>query len=123
MSYVALSLGWWLPGNQVIEPSGSPTATAPSRVVIQPSSEPSGSARGFGFPLYSTSVRKTSPFSRSSAGRTVSSLPVRLYRAPSPWTVTPSTFRPLKSRLKELSPCSARAVITAVPRSCPSAGS
>ena len=43
MSYVALSLGWWLPGNQAIEPVGSPRARAPSAVLSQPSCEPSGS--------------------------------------------------------------------------------
>ncbi len=51
MSYAALSLGWWLPGNQVIEPTGSPTPTAPSSPVIQPSLEPSASVRAFGLPL------------------------------------------------------------------------
>jgi hypothetical protein len=43
MSYVALSLGWWLPGNQAMEPVGSPRARAPSAVLSQPSCESSGS--------------------------------------------------------------------------------
>jgi hypothetical protein len=42
MSYAALSEGWWLPGNQAMEPVGWPSATAPSSVRSQPSCEPSG---------------------------------------------------------------------------------
>lgn len=43
MSYAALSLGWWLPGNQAMDPAGSPRATEPSAVRSQPSFDPSGS--------------------------------------------------------------------------------
>ncbi len=49
-SYAALSDGWWLPGNQVIEPVGSPSASTPSVVRSQPSSEPSGSVTVSGVP-------------------------------------------------------------------------
>ncbi len=48
--YVALSSGWWLPGNQVIAPDGSPSATVPAFPVSQPSSLPSASSRGPGRP-------------------------------------------------------------------------
>ncbi|CAM5732101.1 hypothetical protein SHIRM173S_09335 [Streptomyces hirsutus] len=48
--YVALSKGWWLPGNHAIEPVGWPSATAPSAVRSQPSSEPSGSVTVTGAP-------------------------------------------------------------------------
>jgi hypothetical protein len=34
---VALSIGWSLQGNQVVEPRGCPTTAAPSSVGIQPS--------------------------------------------------------------------------------------
>lgn len=50
MSYDALSLGWLLPGNQAIEPVGSPSATEPSAVLSQPSFDPSGSVMVFGEP-------------------------------------------------------------------------
>ncbi len=50
MSYAALSLGWWLPGNQAMEPVGSPRATEPSAVRSQPSSSPSASVTVFGEP-------------------------------------------------------------------------
>ena len=39
--YVALSVGWSLTGYHVMDPSGSPTTMAPSRVVTQPYSAPS----------------------------------------------------------------------------------
>lgn len=48
--YVALSLGWSLPGNQAIDPTGSPSATDPSAVLSQPSFDPSGSVRVSGEP-------------------------------------------------------------------------
>ncbi|CAM5675518.1 hypothetical protein SCALM49S_01841 [Streptomyces californicus] len=50
MSYAALSLGWWLPGNQVMDPVGSPRATDPSSVGSQPSCAPSASVTGCGEP-------------------------------------------------------------------------
>lgn len=49
-SYAALSEGWWLPGNQVIDPVGSPSPRAPSAVRSQPSSEVSGSVIVSGLP-------------------------------------------------------------------------
>lgn len=49
-SYAALSLGWLLPGNQAIDPVGSPRASAPSSVGSQPSSDSSGSVMVFGDP-------------------------------------------------------------------------
>lgn len=118
-SYVALSEGWWLPGNQAIEPVGSPSPTAPSAVGSQPSSESSGSVMVSGSPEYRTVTRNVSPSFSSSAGRTVSSCPARLNRASRPSTVTSSTSRPLRSRSKADRSRVARAVIVAVPVRCP----
>lgn len=121
--YVALSDGWWLPGNQVIEPAGSPTATAPSPVRSQPSCEPSASVIDSGTPAYLTVVRNSAPSRISSRGRSVSSFPARLTAAGSPSTVAPATVRPARSRLKALRSWVARAVISAVPSSRPVPGS
>ena len=49
-SYVALSRGLSLTGNQAGVPCGSLTTTAPSSVGIQPSIEPSGSVTTDGVP-------------------------------------------------------------------------
>ncbi len=50
-SYVALSVGTLLTGNQPWEPSGSPSETAPYLMFdSQPSDEPSGSITGLGGP-------------------------------------------------------------------------
>src|SRR6478609_9683453 len=50
MSYVALSCGLSLQGNQPGDPCGSPTATAPSSVGTQPSIDWSGSVTTVGVP-------------------------------------------------------------------------
>lgn len=49
-SKAALSEGWSLPGNHAMEPTGSPSARAPSSVRNQPSCEPSGSVSSQGTP-------------------------------------------------------------------------
>ncbi len=50
MSYPALSDGWSSPGNHAMEPTGSPSASAPSSVPNQPSCDPSGSVSVSGTP-------------------------------------------------------------------------
>lgn len=117
MSYVALSEGWLFPGNQAMDPVGSPSARAPSSVGSQPSAEPSGSVMVTGFPEYRTTVRNSEPFRSASAGRIVSSCPARSNVAFFPSTVTPATVRPLRSRLNALRSWVAFAVMSAVPDS------
>ena len=48
--YVALSRGVLLTGNHVGEPCGSLATKAPSPVVMNPSSEPSGAVIGLALP-------------------------------------------------------------------------
>ena len=68
-SYVALSRGVSLTGNQPGAPWGSLTTNAPSSVGIQPSLDPSGSTISCGCPEYSTMT--TNPLPRRSLDRGV----------------------------------------------------
>ena len=54
--YVALSVWWSLTGYQVMDPSGSLTTMAPSRVVTHPYSAPSMSSGRVVAPPYSTTT-------------------------------------------------------------------
>ena len=49
-SYVALSEGALSEGNHDVEPTGSPTTNAPSRVRMKPSLDPSVSTSALGTP-------------------------------------------------------------------------
>ncbi|CAM5535323.1 hypothetical protein SFUMM280S_05749 [Streptomyces fumanus] len=104
-----------MPGNQAIDPVGSPSASAPSAVGSQPSSEPSGSVIVSGAPEYRTATRNAVPSASSSGGRTVSSCPARWKRAARPPTVTRVTVSPLRSRSNAERSWVARAVSVAVP--------
>jgi len=118
MSYFALSFSELLTGYQVIAPTGSFTAVAPSSPAIQPSREPSGSMWVTGEPEYVITV-VNSP-STGVAGVTMSLYFVtaastsRVHVAGAPFTVTESTERPSKSSENSDSGTSAVAVIFAV---------
>ena len=100
-------------GSQVIAPTGSPSAVAPSWVRTQPSVEPSASVCGRGTPAYVTAVVKSPSTARR--GVTTSSWPWRVQVAGRPSTVTAETLSPDRSRWKEDSGSGAvaRSVVTA----------
>ncbi len=135
-SYVALSVGWSLDGNQVMFPSGSPTTMAPSRVVTQPYSAPSMSVGRVVSPAYSTTTVARFPFLSSFVGWIVSSqiraassctcqyAPPRTFspaagaatsRERLPLTLTDSTSMPRRSRLKRSRSSVAVSLIFATP--------
>ena len=94
-----MSAGVLSDGSQVIVPTGSPSAVAPSLVRTQPSVEPSGSVCSRGTPAYATVVVNVP--ATSWAGVTTSSWPLRRQVAGRPSTRTAATRIPDRSRWKD----------------------
>jgi hypothetical protein len=116
----ALSVGWSLRGNQLADPSGSLTTTAPSSVWINPASRVKSGPKLIcwvrGTPSYRTMVVNRRPLCSLCLGVMVSSWSwLRAQRAFRPSTRTDRTVIPWKSRLNRQRFCVATAEIVATP--------